>query len=117
MKSLTDLWEADIKHAKMHILGAPIEGEIEKGKVRIFEEIIAAKSQIDGKCSSTHPRSSTKSSWIHSKRSIPRNIIITLLKLDNLEGSTRVVSLPFKGSAVRSTADFPRTRGGQMAGR
>lgn len=87
--------------------------------VRIVEEITAANSQIVRKCSST---TSQKLSQLqmdtlkesHTKKHYNHTFKV---KTEDLEGSTRVVILPFKGSSVRSAADSLKVHGGQNGSR
>ena len=83
--SLRDLWD-NMKRTNIHIIGVPEEVERERGRKKIFEEIIVENFPNMGKEIATQ----VQESWripgrIYPRRNTPRHILIKLSKIKDKE--------------------------------
>ena len=88
--SLRDLWD-NIKHNNIHIIGVPEGEEREKGRKKIFEEIIVENFPNMGKEITTQVQEVQRvPGRINPRRNTPRHIVIKLTKIkDKLLKATR----------------------------
>ena len=108
--SLRDLLEK-IKCNNIRIIGVPEGEEREKGRKKIFKEIIVENFPNMGKKIATQVQEAQRVLYrINPKRNMPRHIVIKLAKIKDKEKLLKAArekrQITYKGTPIRLTADF-----------
>ena len=108
--SLRELWD-NVKHNNIHIIGVPERKEREKGKEKIFEELIAENFHNMGKDPLTQIQEAQRVPYkINPRRNTQRHILIKLNKIKDkekiLKAAREKKEVTYKGNLTRLLADF-----------
>ena len=108
--SLRELWD-NIKDTKIRIIGDPEKEEKKKGYEKIFEEIIVENfPNMEKEIVDQAEEAQRVQDRIHSRRNMPRHILIKLTKIKHkeriLKAAKEKQQVIYKGNLIGLTADL-----------